>query len=112
MVSESKYGSVPAAAKVRRSGAKPCHRVFFTGTIGDAALGLKLRQGGAWVLTSGQREHLLSRYLLPRPRNALAEAVRAHASAAMDVSDGLAGDMTKLCRDAGDAAKLAVASVP
>ncbi len=40
----------------------------------------------------------LSRYLLPQPRNALAEAVRSHASAAMDVSDGLAGDLAKLCR--------------
>ena len=45
-----------------------------------------------------QRDHLLVRYLVPQPRNALAEAVRTHASAAMDVSDGLAGDFAKLCR--------------
>ena len=42
--------------------------------------------------------HLQDRYLLPQPRNALAEAVLQHASAAMDVSDGLAGDLAKLCR--------------
>ena len=44
---------------------------------------------------------MLARYLLPQPRNALAEAVRAHASGAMDVSDGLAGDLAKLCRVSG-----------
>jgi thiamine-monophosphate kinase len=40
---------------------------------------------------------LVGRYRVPQPRVALAEIVRDHASAAMDVSDGLAGDLTKLC---------------
>jgi thiamine-monophosphate kinase len=59
-----------------------------------------------------QREHLLSRYLLPQPRNALAEAVRTHVSAAMDVSDGLAGDLAKLARVSGVGATVEVAKVP
>ncbi|MBO0718403.1 MAG: thiamine-phosphate kinase, partial [Rhizobiales bacterium] len=46
------------------------------------------------------------------PRNALAEALRAHASAAMDVSDGLAGDLAKLCRASGLAGEVEVADVP
>jgi thiamine-monophosphate kinase len=54
----------------------------------------------------------VSRYLLPQPRNALAEAVRTHASAAMDVSDGLAGDLAKLCRVSTVAADIEVARVP
>jgi thiamine-monophosphate kinase len=112
MISISMFGSVPQGAMVRRAGAKAGHRVFVTGTIGDAALGLVLRQGAAWPLTPAQREHLLSRYLLPQPRNALAEVVRAYASASMDVSDGLAGDLTKLCRVSGVAAHIDVASVP
>jgi len=112
MVSVSMFGSVPSGAMVRRAGAKPGHRVFVTGTIGDAALGLVLRQGAAWPLTGAQREHLLSRYLLPQPRNALAQAVRAYASAAMDVSDGLAGDLTKLCRVSGVAATIDANAVP
>jgi len=49
---------------------------------------------------------------MPQPRNALAEAVRIHASAAMDISDGLAGDLGKLCRVSGVAADVDVARVP
>jgi thiamine-monophosphate kinase len=58
------------------------------------------------------REHLLSRYLLPQPRNAIAESLRRHARAALDVSDGLAGDLGKLCRVSGVGAAVAVARVP
>ena len=112
MVSVSMFGSVPEGMMVRRAGAKPGDKVFVTGTIGDAALGVKLRQGAAWPLPDAQREHLLSRYLLPRPRSALTEAVRHYASASMDVSDGLVGDFAKLCRVSGVAADIDVVRVP
>jgi len=111
-VSIAMFGSVPEGTMVRRAGAKAGDRVFVSGTIGDAALGLALRKGAAWTLSDAQRQHLASRYLLPQPRNALAEAVRSHASAAMDVSDGLAGDFAKLCRASKVAAEIEVARVP
>ncbi len=115
-VSVAMFGSVPHGTMVRRAGAKPGDRVFVSGTIGDAALGLVLRKddnmGADWKLTDEQRAHLLSRYLLPQPRNALAEAVRMHASASMDISDGLAGDLTKLARVSGVAAQIDAARVP
>jgi len=111
-VSVAMVGVVPKGSMVRRAGAKPGDLIFVTGSIGDAALGLQLFKGANWNLTEAQREHLLSRYLLPQPRNALAEAVRTHASAAMDVSDGLAGDLTKLCRVSQVAATVEVARVP
>jgi thiamine-monophosphate kinase len=97
---------------VRRAGARPGDRVFVTGSIGDAALGLGLRNGADWPLDEAQRAHLADRYLLPRPRNALAETVLHYASAAMDVSDGLAGDLAKLCRVAGVAGEIDAARVP
>lgn len=112
MVSVATFGSVPEGRMVKRAGAKAGDHVFVTGSIGDAALGLRLRQGASWPLDDKQREHLLSRYLLPRPRNAMAQAVLDYASASMDVSDGLAGDLTKLCRVSKVAAEIDAARVP
>jgi thiamine-monophosphate kinase len=111
-ISIAMFGSVPEGSMVRRAGAKAGDAVFVSGTIGDAALGLALRNGAPWKLNDTQRQHLLSRYLLPQPRNALAEVVRTHASAAMDVSDGLVGDFAKLCRASQVAAEIDAARVP
>ena len=111
-ISIAMFGSVPEGTMLRRAGAKPGDRVFVSGSIGDAALGLVMRKGATWQLGDAEREHLRSRYLLPQPRNAMAEAVRGHASAAMDVSDGLAGDFAKLCRASRVAAEIEVARVP
>ena len=111
-ISIAMFGTVPEGTMVRRAGAKAGDRVFVSGTIGDAALGVMVRKGEDWKLSEPQRQHLVSRYLLPQPRNALAEAVRTHASAAMDISDGLAGDFAKLCRASGVAADIDAARVP
>jgi thiamine-monophosphate kinase len=115
-VSIAAFGTVPQGAMVRRSTAKPGDCIVVTGTIGDAALGLKLRQkpdlAQGWGLTDAAAAHLQERYLLPQPRNALAAAVLRHASAAIDVSDGLAGDLAKLCRASSVAADIDVARVP
>jgi thiamine-monophosphate kinase len=116
-VSIAAFGTVPHGKMVRRATAKPGDRVVVTGTIGDAALGLKLRRNQGelsqrWRLTAAMRDDLVQRYLLPQPRNALAEAVLHHARAAMDVSDGLIGDLAKLCRASSVAAEIEVARVP
>jgi thiamine-monophosphate kinase len=116
MVSITAFGTLPRGTMVHRSGAQAGDRIFVSGAIGDAALGLRLRrdagQGSAWKLQAADSDYLLDRYLLPRPRNALAKAVRAHASAAMDVSDGLVGDLGKLCRESAVSASIDVGEVP
>ena len=115
-VSIAAFGSVPQGKVVRRATAKPGDCVVVTGTIGDAALGVLLCRDRGLAdrlrLSETMRAHLRQRYLLPEPRNALAEAVQQHASAAMDVSDGLMGDLAKLCRASSVAAEVDVARVP
>jgi thiamine-monophosphate kinase len=116
MVSIAAFGTLPAGTMVRRDGARIGDAVVVTGTIGDAALGLRLRREPAAAdrhgLAAVERDHLLDRFLLPQPRNALAEAVRQHASAAMDVSDGLVGDLAKLCAASGVSARIEADRVP
>jgi thiamine-monophosphate kinase len=115
-ISIAAFGIVPCGTMVRRSGARPGDLVVVTGTIGDSALGLLLRRDPEtairWQLDDRQRDHLIERYLLPQPRNALAEALRQYATAAMDVSDGLAGDFGKLCAVSAVAADVEAARVP
>src|SRR5262249_9801760 len=86
------------------------------GTIGDAALGLRLRRDPVAAdrhgLAPAERDHLLDRFLLPQPRSTLAEALRQHASGAMDVSDGLVGDLAKLCAASGVSARIDADRVP
>ena len=115
-ISIAAFGALPHGAMVRRSTAKAGEAIVVTGTIGDAALGVLLRRDASlaerWRLAAAMSAHLRARYLLPQPRNALADAVREQASAAMDVSDGLAGDLAKLCRASGLAAEIDVTRVP
>jgi thiamine-monophosphate kinase len=111
MISITAFGRVPSGKMIHRSGAKPGDRVVVSGTIGDAALGLGLLKGGT-LADAAAKQMLVGRYRLPQPRNALAMAVRDHAHAAMDVSDGLAGDLAKLCAASGVSAVIDTHSIP
>lgn len=110
------FGTVPAGRMVRRAGAKAGDAVLVSGTIGDGALGLKVhgpdQPGWVAAMSGEERAFLADRYLHPQPRNALASALQTHASAAMDVSDGLIGDLAKLLNASGVGAEIDLDTVP
>jgi thiamine-monophosphate kinase len=115
-ISITAFGFVPRGKMVQRRGAKAGDRIIVTGTIGDAALGLALRKNAEaaqrWKLSGKMQKRLALRYLLPQPRNVLATLLQENASAAMDISDGLAGDLAKLCRASGVSAEVDVTRIP
>jgi thiamine-monophosphate kinase len=114
MVSITALGRVGAGRMARRAGVQAGDRLYVTGTIGDAALGLALRLGAPSLsgLDAQSRAFLLDRYLLPRPRNALASAMREFAHGGMDVSDGFVGDLTKMLRVSRVAARIDLRLLP
>lgn len=114
MISVTAFGRVAAGKMIRRDGARAGDMIAVTGTIGDAALGLGLLKGAIARegIGASSRDFLIQRYRVPQPRNAIAAAVREFASAAMDVSDGLAGDLAKLCAASGLSADIFIGAVP
>ena len=114
LIGVTALGEVPAGRMVRRTTAAPGDRICVSGTVGDAALGLRLRLDPSWAssLDEATRAVLADRYLHPRPRLALAPVLRRFASAAMDVSDGLAGDLAKMLTGTGLTATVAADAVP
>lgn len=109
-------GKVPSGKMVKRAGARPGDLVVVSGTIGDAALALALKtrilSGGFGDLNKPQAAELMRRYRLPEPRVALAPILRDYANAAMDVSDGLVGDLGKLASVSGVGAQIETSKIP
>ena len=115
-VSIAVFGSVPTGTMVPRGGGKAGDHVLVSGTIGDAALGVRLCKdpslASRWGLSTALAQHLTGRYRLPQPRNAAAEALRLFANAGMDVSDGLVGDLEKMCKASGVSATIEAGRIP
>lgn len=110
-VSITALGEVPRGAALLRRGARPGDHVWVSGELGDGALGLAARrgtvEGGAARFTAA-----VARLERPEPRVALGLALRGVASSAIDVSDGLAGDLGHVLAASGVAATLQWTAVP
>lgn len=105
------FGAVPRGTALLRSGARPGDSVWVSGTVGDAALAVRLRKG--WTPSSAVDTTFLDRRLdLPEPRLALGQALRGLASAAADVSDGLVADLGHICAASQVSAELHLGDVP
>lgn len=109
-------GIVPTGVMCRRGAAAVGDIIFVSGTLGDSALGLRLRSGqaeaAAWGLSEHHRAHLVARYLRPLPRVALAPVLIAHARAAMDISDGLLKDLGRMAAASGVGATVRLDQIP
>ena len=111
-------GDVRVGAALRRSGAREGDSVYVSGTIGDAALGLAtLRDGGSGLddtrkIDDAAAKALRRRYYLPEPRTLLGPRLLGLASAAIDVSDGLAADLGHICTASGLGATVDPGGVP
>jgi thiamine-monophosphate kinase len=86
------FGEVPAGAALLRSGARPGDDIWVSGTLGDARLALEVFRGTA-ALPADVFAQARARMEQPTPRVALGQALRGIASSAVDVSDGLVGDL-------------------
>ncbi|MDJ0812154.1 MAG: thiamine-phosphate kinase [Woeseiaceae bacterium] len=106
VVSVQITGDVGAGAALLRSGAQPGDTVYVTGTVGDAAAGLSM------MGSPDADEFLARRFLRPQARVQAGLALAGIASACIDVSDGLAGDLGKLLDASGVGADLNLDALP
>ncbi len=104
-------GLVPANAALLRSGAQPGDFIYVTGTPGDAAAGLKLKQG-AICEDSESAAQLIRRLEYPLPRVAEGLSLRGIASAVIDISDGLLADLNHILESSGCGAELQLNAIP
>jgi thiamine-monophosphate kinase len=97
---------------VKRSGARAGDIVLVSGVIGDGGLGLQAARGDLDALGAVAVAYLADRYRLPSPRLALSAALRDHASAAADVSDGLLADAGHISEASGLGVAIDLERVP
>jgi thiamine-monophosphate kinase len=99
-------GEVETGAALLRSGAKMGDGIFVTGTLGDSAAGLTLLQRGE------SDDFLVQRFLRPTPRITAGRALVGKANSAIDVSDGLVGDLKKLLAASGVGGEIDIDKLP
>ena len=105
-------GHVPRGTALRRAAAREGDVLAVSGTIGDAGAGLALETGALATEDAASASEFRRRFEYPAPRVEFGMAARGIASAAMDLSDGLAGDLPKLAAASGLAAHVDVDRLP
>lgn len=111
VISVTMVGARGPAGVIRRSGARSGDDVYVSGTIGDAGLGLGVLSGGIKV-SAAHKSFLTGRYQLPAPRVSLGGALGGHASASIDVSDGLIADAAHIAEQSSVAIDLLAGKIP
>ena len=111
-VSVQILGYLPHGSALRRGGGEAGNVLAVSGTLGDAAAGLALLQGPPAARLPPAARALIQRFDYPTPRVQLGQAARGIATAAMDLSDGLIGDLPKLADACGLAAHVCIEALP
>lgn len=104
-------GLVPEGQALRRDGARPGDAIYLTGTLGDARLALEHLEGRHQI-ASVNRQALLERLQRPQARIKEGAALRAIASAAIDISDGLVADLSHILERSRVGARIEPARLP
>ncbi|MCW9039917.1 MAG: thiamine-phosphate kinase, partial [Rhodospirillales bacterium] len=106
------FGTIETGRALRRKGGSAGDIVCVSGTIGDAALGLLAIQGGLQGISDKAAQYLAQRYSRPTPRVALGSRLVGVASAVVDISDGLVGDLGHICECSDIGMEINVESIP
>lgn len=105
-------GEIKEKSAILRSNARSGDILWVSGTLGDAAFGLLAIKGESKGISQEDRNFLINRYHLPRPRIILGNNLAGTAHAMMDVSDGLAGDVAHICDASGLGVEIDAARLP
>ena len=106
------FGEVAHGRMLRRAGAKVGDDVWVTGTIGDAALGLRLLKGEDLGIGEKRARTLIGRFRTPEPRLRLGQALVGLAHACLDISDGLVADLRHIAQTSRVGFEIEAAAVP
>lgn len=104
-------GLVPVNQAILRSGAKPGDLIYVSGSLGDAGLGLQIKNKE--ISLAPELEHrLLERLNRPEPRLATGEHIRGIASSAIDISDGFTADLGHILEESKVGAIIQIDEIP
>jgi len=106
------FGWVKTGQEIVRSGATAGDLVYVSGVIGDAWLGLSAVRGGYPELEPASLELITERYHRPQPRLNLGHRLFGVANAAIDISDGLAQDLSHICKASNVSAIIQAGDIP
>lgn len=110
-VSVTAFGLGPECASPLRAGARTGDAIYVTGTLGDAALGLVSSRLGV-RLDAQDIEYIQQRLECPQPRVEAGRAIACYASSSIDLSDGLAADLSRVLKASGVGAVIELERIP